>query len=324
MGWKIAIWLVVVAAGLGALYLAGPKVPVDTTIRFNPSRIGPDPDAYLAAEEAAVPGIRPGLQKEIVWADPATKARTPLAIVYIHGFSASKAEVRPLPDFVAKALGANLFYTRLTGHGRDGAAMAEGSVNAWVNDMAEALAIGHRIGDRVVVIATSTGGSLAAWAACNPALADQIDALALISPNFGLRAAGSFILGMHWGGAIAELVVGKERGFEPENALHAKYWTTRYPTRALLPMKALVDLARSQPVEKTTVPAFFIFDPDDQVVDERQTIRIAGRWGGPHRSKEVRDDTNPSHHVIAGDILSPPTTRPLADAIITWIDALPH
>ena len=70
--------------------------------------------------------IRPGLQKEIVWANPATKTKTPLAIVYIHGFSASKGEVRPLPDKVASALGANLFFTRLTGHGEDGAAMAEG------------------------------------------------------------------------------------------------------------------------------------------------------------------------------------------------------
>ena len=92
--------------------------------------------------------IRPGLQKEIVWADPATKAKTPLAIVYIHGFSASKGEVRPLPDKVAAALGANLFYTRLTGHGQDGAAMANGSVNAWINDYAEAIAIGRAIGDR--------------------------------------------------------------------------------------------------------------------------------------------------------------------------------
>ena len=79
--------------------------------------------------------------------------------------------MRPLPDKVAAALGANLFYTRLTGHGQDGAAMAEGSVNAWINDYAEAIAIGRAIGDKVVVIGTSTGASLATWAASQPALA---------------------------------------------------------------------------------------------------------------------------------------------------------
>src|SRR6202007_3384630 len=102
--------------------------------------------------EAEVTDIRPGLQKEIVWADPASRARTPLAIVYVHGFSASKGEVRTLPDRAAAALHANLFYTRLTGHGEDSDAMAKGSINAWVNDYAEAIAIGRAIGDRVIVI----------------------------------------------------------------------------------------------------------------------------------------------------------------------------
>ena len=108
-----------------------------------------------------MPGIRDGLEKEIVWADPMIHAKTPISIVYIHGFSASKGEVRPLADEIADQLDANLFYTRLTGHGQDGAAMTQGSVNAWINDYEEALAIGRAIGDKVVVIATSTGGSLA-------------------------------------------------------------------------------------------------------------------------------------------------------------------
>nr|WP_287339345.1 hypothetical protein [Mesorhizobium sp.] len=96
-------------------------------------------------------------------------ARTPLSIVY----SASKGEVRPLPDEVADQLDANL-YTRLTGHGQGGAAMADGSVNAWINDYEEALAIGRAIGDKVIVIATSTGGSLAAWAATQPGASEGV------------------------------------------------------------------------------------------------------------------------------------------------------
>ncbi|MDD4273595.1 MAG: hypothetical protein PHG14_07705 [Desulfobacter postgatei] len=38
--------------------------------------------------------------------------------VYIHGFSATRKETAPLSDLVAKTLNANLFYTRLSGHGR--------------------------------------------------------------------------------------------------------------------------------------------------------------------------------------------------------------
>ena len=167
MGRRLISAVLILIAAIAVLYLVGPRVATDTTVSFDPARIGDDPAAYLAASEARFADIRPGLEKEIVWVSP-DRRRTPLSIVYIHGFSASKGEVRPLPDRVAAALGANLFYTRLAGHGRGGPAMADASVNAWVNDVAEALAIGRAIGERVVVIATSTGGSLAAWAARNP------------------------------------------------------------------------------------------------------------------------------------------------------------
>ncbi|TIL79433.1 MAG: alpha/beta hydrolase, partial [Mesorhizobium sp.] len=130
MGRRIVLAVLGLAVVFSMAFVLGPRVPVDTKIRFDPSAIGDDPQAYLAREEAAVPNIRDGLEKEIIWANPMVHAKTPLAIVYIHGFSASKGEVRPLPDDVADELDANLFYTRLTGHGQDGAAMAEGSVNA--------------------------------------------------------------------------------------------------------------------------------------------------------------------------------------------------
>src|SRR5882724_4963260 len=183
MGRRIVLAVLGLVVVLVLTFVLGPRVAVDTTVRFDPKAIGDDPQAYLAREEAAVPNIRDGLEKEIIWANPMVHAKTRLAIVYIHGFSASKGEVRPLPDDVADQLDANLFYTRLTGHGQDGAAMAQGSVNAWINDYEEALAIGRAIGDKVIVIATSTGGSLAVWAATQPAASDGVAAIAFISPN---------------------------------------------------------------------------------------------------------------------------------------------
>src|SRR5438045_594742 len=99
------------------------------------------------------------------------------------------------------------------------------------------------IGDKVVVIATSTGGSLATWAATQPGASDGVAAIAFISPNFGVKASGAEILTMPWGKQIAELVGGKERSFPPRNALHEKFWTTKYPIAAALPMAALTNLA---------------------------------------------------------------------------------
>ncbi|TIP53097.1 MAG: alpha/beta hydrolase, partial [Mesorhizobium sp.] len=118
MGRRIVLAVLGLAVILFLAFVLGPRVQADTTIIFDPSVIGDDPQAYLARKEAAVPDIHDGLEKEIIWANPMVHARTPLSIVYIHGFSASKGEVRPLPDEVADQLDANLFYTRLTGHGQ--------------------------------------------------------------------------------------------------------------------------------------------------------------------------------------------------------------
>lgn len=322
MGRIVVFVVLLIAAGAGALYLLGPRVASDTTVSFRDDALGGDPQAYIAASEAKVGNIRPGLAKEIVWAYPASRAKTPLSIVYIHGFSASKGEVRPLPDKVAAALGANLYFTRLAGHGQDNAAMGDASLNDWINDTAEALAIGRAIGEKVIVIATSTGGSLAAYAAAQPALSKDVAALVLISPNFGVQASGAGLLTGPWGQQFAELLIGKERGFEPANDLQKQFWTYTYPTRATLPMAATVALARRQAYDKVNIPALFVVSDGDQVIKPDEAKAVAAAWGGPHELVAVDNPGDPSSHVLAGDALSPKMTEPMAMKIVEWIKSL--
>jgi pimeloyl-ACP methyl ester carboxylesterase len=322
MGRIIVILLLLIVIAGGALYISGPRVPTDTSITFDPGQIGADPTAYLETRESAVAGIRPGLAKEIVWAYPQSRAKTPLSIVYVHGFSASKGEIRPVPDKVAAALGANLFFTRLTGHGQDNDAMATASVNAWVNDTAEALAIGRAIGEKVIVIATSTGASLAAWAVAQPDLAKDVAAVVLVSPNFGVQAKGAGLLTGPWGGELAELMIGKERGFEPANDLQRQLWTYRYPTRATLPMAATVALASGQSYDKVSTPALFIVSDGDKVIQPEAAKAVAARWGAPHELMAVDNPGDPSSHVLAGDALSPAMTEPTVQKIVEWIRTL--
>lgn len=308
---------------LAALAFAlGPRVAVDTTIRFDPAVIGDDPQAYVARTEEALPGIRDGLEKEIVWADPMIHDKTRIAIVYVHGFTASKGEVRPLADEIADQLDANLFYTRLTGHGQDEAAMAQGSVNAWINDYEEALAIGRAIGDKVVVIGTSTGGSLAAWAATQAGASDGVAAIAFLSPNFGVQASGAEFLTLPWGKEIAALVAGNEYNSPRRNALHEKFWTWRFPIAGILPMAAMAKLAYAAPVEKATIPALFIFSDADKIVMPDRTREVAERWGAAHELVPMDGTDDPDNHIIAGDALSPSTTDFLATRIAVWVNAI--
>ena len=168
-------------------------------------------------------------------------------------------------------------------------------------------------------MATSSGGSIVTWAATQPGRSDGVAALVQISPNYGVQGSGAAILTMPFGGLIAALVIGKERGFEPANEAHAKFWTYRYPTVALLPMAAIAELAYEAPVEQAKIPSLFVFSDADKVVRPERTREIAGRWGGPHEIVAVSDSTDPSSHVIAGDALSPNTTDALAQKIAEWV-----
>lgn len=315
----VAIVLAVLVLLLGAAWLFGPRTPVDTTITFDPKSIGEDLDLYLEKAEAKVRGIQPNQHKEIVWADPQTKAKTPIAIVYIHGFSASPQETRPLPDIVATNLKANLFLTRLFGHGTTTRPMEDVSVNAWVNDFAEAIAIGERLGDKVVVMGTSTGGALTTWAVTQPAFRDRIQAVILCSPNYGVQAAGSSLLTWPFARQMAHLVMGETRSFEPGSDLQRLYWTTTYTVDALLPMAEVVKLAANAPVEQAKVPALLLISSGDQVVRPDITRGMAERWGAPHKLVEVQNVEDPSQHVLAGAAMSPSTTEPVAKMATEWL-----
>jgi len=309
-------------AGLMA-YALGPRPVADTTIEFEANSLPDDLDAYIAASEARFDDLRPGNEKQIVWAYPASRARTPIAIVYIHGFSASPGELRPLPDIVAKNLGANLYYARLTGHGRSGDAMLEGSVHNWVNDFAEAMAIGRRLGERVVVMATSTGASLSTWSATRPELMQNVIGMVQFSANYGLQATGSSLLTKPWAEKAVLLTIGERRSFEVKTEAQARLWTHEYPSLSLLQMALLIDLAKDADPRTITVPSLFIHSPLDKIIQPEAIRQKAASWGAPTKIIEVLDDEDaPSHHVIAGDAISPSTTARLAAQTTEWIAGL--
>ncbi|MCP9481854.1 lysophospholipase [Shimia sp. CNT1-13L.2] len=188
------VLLALVVLGLGAWFLV-PREHISVVPTFDETSIGPDVDTYLASREMPFSDLTAGVQKRVVWHGAAGDV-TPVSIVYVHGFSATSEEIRPVPDRVAERLGANLVYTRLQGHGRPGAALAEATAQGWMNDFAEAVEIGRRVGERVVVMATSTGGTLAAEAALQDALMEDVAGIIFVSPNFAIGDPAAAVLTM--------------------------------------------------------------------------------------------------------------------------------
>lgn len=280
-------------------------------------------DAWLARREAEVPRLREGCAKRVVWARQGE--RTPVSLVYVHGFSASGRELSPLPERVAEGLGANLFLARLAGHGQDGAAMGEATLSDWRADMAEAFALGRALGGRVLVVACSTGCTLATLALVE---GEPAAGAILLSPNFGLasrriqllldlpvigKVVPRFVPGPRGEGAEGEGAEGEGLGI----------WTQGWPARALIPMAAAIRGVRRSPLDHVRVPALFGFSDLDRVVDPVSTRAVMARWGAPvtHLPLAPTPGGDPMNHVPAG-ALNPGGTEPLARAALAWARSL--
>ena len=307
------------------VFLMGPRARARDRVSYRQGELGQDPVEALARREVRFSDIRPGLAREIVWRDPAARDRRPWTVVNVHGFSASKQELRPLPDIVAQGLDANLYFTRLAGHGRTPAAMAEPGADDWLDDMAEALEVGKLLGERVLVLGMSTGATMAAWAAMRDDMRHDMDAIVFISPNFEIRRNGTRFLTIPWARQLLRLFMGRINPIrEGDNPAFSQAWTTGYPAEALLPMAAAVRHVKRLRLEETTQPALFIHSPDDQVISVPHVHSTFHRWGGtPKAMIQVTDAEDTLQHIIAGDIVSPTPTRRLAAQVVDWVKALP-
>ena len=279
-------------------------------------------EPWLQARESREPGVRPGTERTVRWAS-GSPARTALALVYLHGYSATRQEVSPLTEQLADTLGANLYLTRLSGHGRDGEAMREATAEALREDALEALAIGKAIGDRVVLVSTSTGGTLSTWLAAadpDPALA----ALVMISPNFAARDRALYVLDWPVVGPLLIAWFGDDyRSWQPWNDAQARYWTWSYPYAALPELVRLMREVEDIDKARITVPALMIYSPQDQVVDPAAIESAYAAWGAKDKQLVRYEKAgDPSQHVLAGDVLSPTSTAEIGRIVREYLRRL--
>lgn len=307
-----------------AVYFLGPKNafgPDEPTAREAPPAIA-QLDDWLARSEAAYPDIRAGLHKQVVW-HGTPGARTPWAVVYLHGFTASRLETAPLANTVAHHLGANLFYTRLAGHGRTTEAMGEPSVQDWLADAVEAVRVGERLGERVLVIGVSTGATLATWLGTRPE-GQTVGAYALISPNYGPKDKKAELINQPWGRELALRLEGETRGQLAPTDAENHAWTQVYPTRALFPMMALVKHVRESDLSGLRAPVLALYSEGDQTVDPQEIKALFPRIGAERKTLVAVDYSEAvGQHVLAGDLRAPKATERMAADVVQWAQSLP-
>jgi len=193
------------------IYLMGPKpespiyntqlIPVNTNLQILFDSIN--------NVELKNPDIKLNNQARIIWAD-STYHQTEWAMVYLHGFSASQMEGDPIHRLIAQKYGMNLYLARLSDHGlvSDSALYLVTPDRLWESSKL-ALSIGHQLGKKVIIMSTSTGGTLALKLA--EQFPNQVDALINYSPNVKINNPLASLMNNPWGNTLLQTQA--ENGF---------------------------------------------------------------------------------------------------------------
>ncbi len=306
--WVLLVFIMI----LVVTYFMGPvpsKPDYSNTLQELPSDLG-ELERFVAQVEDSMP-VRMDNQARIVWQKGFEK--TEYSIVYLHGFAGSYRDGYPVNKNIADSLNANLYLSRWAGHGLIPPASLDNfnGVNAW-ESAKQALLIGNRIGEKVIILSTSTGGTLALKLAAT--FPDRIFALVNLSPNIEDDQPGTFVLNTNWGYEIADLIsFGKNKKIEHEQEIAKQYWDTIYPSRALVDLQVLVETTMlPDTFKKIEVPVLTLyyhknFIEEDQHVEVSVYEDAHKLFSTPDSLKSLIPLKTPGTHFIGSEIKSKDT-----------------
>jgi esterase/lipase len=255
----------------------------------------------VAAREAAQPGVKPGNASELSFADSIPR-QTEYCLLYLHGFSASPEECRGMARAFAQRYHCNLYIPRLYGHGLSEAEpMLNMTADSLFRSAVEAVAVARKMGQKVIIMATSTGATLGLPLA---EAVPEIAAFLLFSPNIRIFSPSSEALDKPWGLQLARFFTGgKYHSFEGDDYMQ-QYWTTRYRLEGLVALQSLVDFSMN-PVTFSEVrqPVFLAYyykneKEQDHTVSVSAMLEMFEQLGTPAKLKVKKAFPEADAHVI--------------------------
>ena len=265
-------------------------------------------EASVRRKEEQAP-TRTNNEARIVWAD-AVPAVTEYSFVYLHGFGGSYRDGYPVNVTVAEIFGANAYLARWSGHGlQPAAALQDFSPGAAWNDALEALSIGKAIGKKVIVMSTSTGGTLALELAAD--FPDDVYALINMGPNVEDDQPGAELLMSPWGHELAMLAsFGSNKKIRHDEPAAAQYFDTIYPSRALVDLQVLVQTTMDDTTfHRVRCPVLTLyyqknFFQKDQHVEVSSYPEVHAKLATPADRNRLVALPTPKTHFVGSDIKS--------------------
>src|SRR5436190_2938964 len=302
-------WLGIFLLVLIIVYFLGPQ---PSTAKYNNELPNIPSEAfqlekYIANNESKHK-LKPDNEARIVWYNDSAKEKTEYAVVYLHGFSASQGEGDPVHYEFAKKFGCNLYLARLAEHGIDTTEpLANFTAEKSWRSAVEAYAIGKQLGRKIILMSTSTGGTLALKLCAEfPDIAANI----MMSPNIAINDPNAWMANNHWGLQIAQIIVGKHKIVDDTSALYKQYWNQRYSTSSLVQLEKLLESTMKESTfKKVTQPTLMLYyfkdkEHQDPVVKVSAMKRMFLQLGTPDSLKREVAIPNAENHVLASPIKS--------------------
>lgn len=216
--------------------------------------------------ESAAKKARPGNEEKLIRFAP----RTNIAFLYIHGFTASRAEGEYVMDSIANLYQANTYYLRLPGHGTNKEDHAAAKFSDYLNTGMDALQMVQQLGDTVIVVGVSMGGLVATWLTSQRP--DLVDALVLSSPFYDYAPTLGNALKVPGALRVLRWVQGEERDMgrtdEWRKRIRDGYDDHWYPEQLMKSLQSLEDLrnfaANDKVFEKVSPPVLMLYYYKDE------------------------------------------------------------
>lgn len=292
-----------------ATYFLGPKMPKPVLNAELPVISGNIGDYVTHLE--TVEKVRPGNEAKIIWANDSTHSPTEYVLLYLHGFSASRMEGFPVNEDFPKRYGCNAYLARLASHGLiTENPLIDMTPYRLYESAKQALVIARQLGKKVIIMGTSTGGTLALKLAAD--FPEMVYGLILYSPNIKLKNKAFVLLSKPWGLQIARLTVGGNFRVSTDDPsdVTCKYWYCSYRAEGLVYLQQLVDVTMKDEVfAKVKCPLFVGYyykdeQHQDESVDVKAERKMFERVGTPVLLKQAQAFPEAASHVIACNLTS--------------------
>lgn len=306
---RFFVYLILLAI---VVYLLGPKPPEAILNKDLPSvssSLGSF-EKYIAHKDEDLK-IKPDNEARVIWNNDSLKERTEYCLLYLHGFSASWYEGYPANTEFAEHFGCNAYFARLASHGIDTEdALVDMTPDRLWESAKEALMIARSLGKKVIVMGTSTGGTLALKLAAD--FPEYVEALILYSPNIRINSGTAFLLSKPWGLQIGRAAMGGRYRTVNEDfdSKDCQYWNCKYRVEAIVFLQQLVDeTMKESTFNKVTAPVFLGYyyrdkEHQDQTVRVDAMLKMFGQLGTPPEEKVKVAFPDAGDHVIGCELTS--------------------